>query len=145
MRMVEDRGHFKDTVPYHSFARTNPPRTASPILRSADEEIFRKSFLQLRKSCNRLSRKNQPDCRPPKGCRVAPTAQDLCNIEFLAETVTQLDESYSLYGMLRDGTARVVMRLLRQMIRQSRLMFGINELARAPGLHLEPTDWNSQR
>lgn len=29
--MVEDRDHFKDTVPYQSFARTNPPRTASPI------------------------------------------------------------------------------------------------------------------
>ena len=31
--MVEDRDHFKDMVPYQSFARTRPPRTASPILR----------------------------------------------------------------------------------------------------------------
>jgi hypothetical protein len=31
--MVEDRDHFKDIVPYQGFARTSPPRTASPILR----------------------------------------------------------------------------------------------------------------
>src|SRR2546428_9353737 len=59
-RMVKDSDHFKDIVPYQSFARTSPPRTASPILRRVPMKIFCKAFLQLRKSCNRLSRKNQP-------------------------------------------------------------------------------------
>src|SRR5260370_39046113 len=30
---IEDRDHFKDIVPDQSFARSSPPRTASPILR----------------------------------------------------------------------------------------------------------------
>ena len=53
---IRSLDHFKDIVPYTIFAKTSPQANAEE---GTDNEIFRKSFLQLRKYCDGLSGKNQ--------------------------------------------------------------------------------------